>query len=266
MVKTNKSLKMRIKIAGENSKVIAYSHTTLGECYHAQDQYTETHDEYQKALWILLELEGDSTNTLDIADVHHNISCLYNAQNSFRDDIYYMKKCIDIYEQIIGGNNVKVAKAVRSIGIGYEKLEQFDEAILYHKKNLDIVMQLRKNTDMMLFNAYSSLSEIYTKQKRNVDAISLYEKWLHYDLLIYEEIHQQQINQRRASFYDELEKLYREIKNHDMANKMKRLANNFRRDLRRRAKESELGKLLDPIYSYAVLHESNKLIENHLWM
>ena len=236
----NKSFEIYENIFDGKSKYIAYSHSTLAECYHAQKRHKDAIHEYQKALDILLELQGGNRYTLDVADIYYNVSSVHNTHNSLTVDIQYMEKCINIYIKILGQNNVKVANYINEIAFSYSRLQQYDKAIIYYQKMLGIVMQLKEDTDLLRWKAYYKLAKIYAQQNRNVDAISMYEKCLHYNLQHYGEI-----NERRPKFYEELEKLYRESNEHSLADRTNKLINDVRRGLRRRnrAKEPVLRKL-----------------------
>lgn len=126
---------------------------------------------YDKALELYLAL----ANTLNYpykADIHYELSLVYNRKNNIYYSIKHLEQALNEYFQEM--KYEKCTTCYFLLGINYFKMRQYDEAIDYYFR----VEKVAKNDEKLLRKVYHNLGLAFEKKNEIEKAIYYYEESL----------------------------------------------------------------------------------------
>ena len=165
------SLKIKVKILGEDHTSLSRSYSNLGILYFKIGSYQKALALYQKA--ISLANKNESREDLYIAQNYNSIGLVYKYIGNYKESLKYYNKSLQITKKTVGTNHIYVAKGYNNLSQLYMQLGEYANALKFAKKALTIKERILNKKTPSLLNGYSNLGTLY-------EASGDYEKSLEY--------------------------------------------------------------------------------------
>ncbi|MEQ9423768.1 MAG: tetratricopeptide repeat protein [Cyclobacteriaceae bacterium] len=150
------------KSVSQDSLLISYSYSAIGETYRKLGVYEKALSNYLKAL----QVDEYYDNQLGLANNYNNLGILYDYQDKPEKAIENYKRALKINQQINTGDseagnrrNFPIASNYNNIGIIYKNQKQYDSAEYQYQKALEIMLMIKsKYGEAVLYNNLGRLN------------------------------------------------------------------------------------------------------------
>ena len=158
----NKSLKIRVKILGEDHTLVAENYSTIATYYFEKQDYKNALIFSEKVLKIRISVLGE--NHPATAEAYNNIATSYNdGKINTNKVIYYYNKALDIYEKIFEDLDPNLYTIYKNLGFCYAEKTNCNNAKKYLTKCILIIEKFG-----YMKNELFKMNNALKKQKKNI--------------------------------------------------------------------------------------------------
>ena len=200
-----KSLDIRMEVAGPMNEELQYSYNSLGACHFYLGEFPKAIENFELALNVALHHK----KMVDAASFYGNLGAVSGMRKRLDEAITYQNKAIDIYlEELQDEKSDKLAGTYVNLGKTYRDLGEFDKALAYMEKARLIYMKTLGEGSEQETRTYIGMGQVYQQLGDYQSAINVYQKTLSIQQNIYKVS-----NDKIAETYYLLADLYLEEEN-----------------------------------------------------
>ncbi len=171
-----KSLEIRIKSFGKESKESAKSYNLISTIYKDMGELTKALEYQEKALKLIEEILGDKHPAL--ASSYNNISTIYKDMGELTKALEYQEKALKLTEEILGYKHPALASIYNNISMIYQDMGELTKALEYQEKALKLTEEILGYKHPALASSYNNISTIYQDMGELTKALEYQEKAL----------------------------------------------------------------------------------------
>jgi len=127
-----RSLTIRVKIQGIETKATADSYNSIGVAYHGQGDFKKGLEYFEKALVIYEKLYGASSKEAALG--YNNLGGSYSLVGNHDKALEYKLKALNIKITTVGENSEDTAWSYDNVGVEYSELGEKEKALEYKNK------------------------------------------------------------------------------------------------------------------------------------
>jgi CHAT domain-containing protein len=200
-----KSLDIRMAVAGPMNEELQYSYNSLGACHFYLGEFPKAIENFESALKVALHHK----KMVDAASFYGNLGAVSGMRKRLDEAIAYQNKAIDIYlEELQDEKSDKLAGTYVNLGKTYRDLGEFDKALAYMEKARLIYVKTLGEGSEQETRTYIGMGQVYQQLGDYQSAINVYQKTLSIQQNIYKVS-----NDKIAETYYLLADLYLEEEN-----------------------------------------------------
>ena len=121
---------------------------------------------------------SDTKESLQYANVLHQIARIKSAVNQYNESIEINKEALKIRTNILGANDVEVAKSLNNLGNALNFTGKYQEALETHKQALNIRINYFGEDHIETVPSYINIGNSYSYMSNYQSALEYYEKAL----------------------------------------------------------------------------------------
>lgn len=160
-----------------NSIELADLYNHLGFVYRKSSEYEKALEFYKKAKDLLSNLPDGSTNPV-LGDTYNDLGIVYINKRDYEDALECYKKGLEIRNQCVPKNPLKLAYSYHNIGTVYQRLGNIPMAIENHSKALEIRENCSEPPMLEIAASYAQIGNDHTSDNQFKEAIDYYQKAL----------------------------------------------------------------------------------------
>ena len=122
---------------GSDSPQFGYTLVNIANLFHDYQYYDECLDFIKESEENLIKNFGMKDGHL--VNVYNLEGACYIGKGDFENGIFYLKKCIELSNELVGQETVESGMAYGNLGVAYSKIKESNKAIKHYKKSLEIL-------------------------------------------------------------------------------------------------------------------------------
>ena len=196
------ALEIQKSLLGENNMMTSFSYNLAGNLQRYNCKFTLALENYTRAINIQNELYPECN--IFSHNINLNLSNLHGLLNQREHSLVYCFKALHNYLEIIGENDLHIAKCYHNLGIIYHDLMQLKKAKMMYEKSLEIRKIYLPEKNIEIAASYNNLAILYREMNDFTNSLENYNKSLQIRLEILGEN-----NLDTAQSYNNLGTLYK---------------------------------------------------------
>jgi CHAT domain-containing protein/Tfp pilus assembly protein PilF len=169
-------LKMRRKILGEDSFIVAASLNRLAIIHSIKADYAKVEPLYRRALAIFEKVLAPGH--FAFGDIYNNLAALYYTTGDYQKAEVFFRRGLAIREKALGPEHTDVASSLNNLAGTFFDREMYEQAEPLYRRAIEIRERIAGPEDVSLVNPLSNLADSYTLRGDYENAEPLYHRAL----------------------------------------------------------------------------------------
>jgi CHAT domain-containing protein len=153
-------LKMRRKILGENSFIVAASLNRLAIIHSIKADYAKVEPLYRRALAICEKVLAPEHFVF--GDIYNNLGALYYTTGDYQKAEAFFRRGLAIREKALGREHTDVASSLNNLAGTFFDREMYEKAEPLYRRAIEIRERIAGPEDVSLVNPLSNLADSHT--------------------------------------------------------------------------------------------------------